>query len=262
MGEIIGITNRKGGSGKTTTSVNLAAEFAHRGKRTLLIDLDSQSHCAVGLDVSVDKNTPTVHHLFTNPKALLSEAIHPTPCEGLSLIPADPLFEHGMSGGDRFRLAGAIHGEKLDRSYDIILIDTPPSLDDLLMNALCACRWVVIPFLPHHLAADGMRNLARVLFKVKTGPNPHLKVLAFLPVMLDKRICQHRSVTEGVSKQFGRWRLLSGIRNDIKLVEAFSYRRPVRLYMPSSRGAADFSLAAEEILTRLAQPEAANTKQE
>jgi len=256
VAEIIGITNRKGGSGKTTTSVNLAAELAIRGKRLLLIDLDSQNHCAIGLNVGVNKETPTVHHLFRSPEARLSQAIQTTVCPGLDLIPADPLFEHGMSNGDRFRLARAICEEDLDKSYDIILIDTPPSLDDLLMNALCACNWVLIPFIPHHLAAVGMQNLVRVLFKIKSGPNQRLKILGFLPIMLDKRIHQHRTVTDGVSKQFGQWRLFSGIRTDIKLVEAFGFKCPVRLYRPKSRGAADYSIAVDEIMGRLTQPDA------
>jgi chromosome partitioning protein len=96
-----------------------------------------------------------------------------------------------------------------------------------------------------------MRNLARVLFRVASGPNPNLKLLAFLPIMLDRRIGQHKSVTEGVVRQFGQGRLLSGIRTDIKLAESFAHRLPVRDYMPGCRGAEDYALAAREIDDRL-----------
>ena len=109
-----------------------------------------------------------------------------------------------------------------------------------------------MPFVPHHLSGEGMRSLARVLFKVASGPNPELKLLAFLPVMVDRRIGQHRNVMEGVARQFGQGRLLSGIRTDIKLAESFGQRRPVRNHMPGCRGAADYALAAREIGERLA----------
>lgn len=250
--DILVVTNRKGGTGKTTTSVNLAAEFAARGQKVLLIDLDTQGHCAVGLDVAPAKDAPTVHSLFLGADALLGQAIYPTVWPGLHLAPANTVFEHGSGAGDPLRLARALRDEGLTESYDLILIDSPPSLDELLMNALCAASKVLVPFVPHHLSAEGMRNLARVLFKVASGPNPDLKLLAFLPVMLDRRVGQHRSVADGVGRQFGAGRLLSGIRTDIKLAESFFHRRPVRAYRPGCRGAEDYALAAREISDRLA----------
>jgi chromosome partitioning protein len=120
------------------------------------------------------------------------------------------------------------------------------------MNALCAARKVLIPFIPHPLSGEGIRNLARILFRVASGPNPDLKLLAFLPIMLDRRIGQHRSLTEGVTRQYGQGRLLTGIRTDIKLAESFAQRRPVRAYMPGCRGAEDYTVAAREIGDRLA----------
>lgn len=248
---VLVVTNRKGGSGKTTTSVNLAAEFAALGHRTLLVDLDTQGHCAVGLDVPTGRDTPTVHHLFRDSKARLLDAVHPTAWANLHLVPADPLFEHGMATVGQLRLARAIADEQLADRYDVILLDTPPSLDDLLLNALCAAKWVVVPFLPHHLSGEGIHSLVRVLFKVKSSVNPQLRMLAFLPVMLDRRICQHRAVSDEVSRQFGQGRLLSGIRSDIKLVEAFAHRRPIRVYMPGCRGAEDYACATREIIDRL-----------
>lgn len=150
------------------------------------------------------------------------------------------------------RLARALHDEGLTERYDLIIIDSPPSLDDLLMNSLCAAKRVLVPFVPHHLSGEGMRSLARVLFRVVSDSNPGLKLLAFLPVMLDRRIGQHRSVIEGVARQFGQGRLLSGIRTDIKLAESFAHRKPVRAYMPGCRGAEDYALVAREIGERLA----------
>jgi chromosome partitioning protein len=250
--EIIVVTNRKGGTGKTTTSVNLAAEFAAQGLRVLLIDLDTQGHCAVGLDIALAKDAPTVHSLFISDTLCLNDAVYPTVWPNLHLAPANPLFEHGSGGTNPTRLARALEEEELTKRYDMIIIDSPPSFDDLLMNALCAAKRVLVPFLPHHLSGEGMRNLARILFRVASESNTDLKLLAFLPIMLDRRIGQHRSVTEGVARQYGQGRLLSGIRTDIKLAESFAHRRPVRAYMPNCRGAEDYALAASEIIDRLA----------
>jgi chromosome partitioning protein len=250
--EIVVVTNRKGGTGKTTTAVNLAAEFAAQGQQVLLIDMDTQGHCAVGLDVAPARDAPTVHSLFLSDEFLLAEAVYPTAWPNLHLVPANPLFEHGSSGGDATRLARALHDEGLTEQYDLIIIDTPPSLDSLLMKALCAARRVLVPFVPHHLSGEGMRNLARVLFRVASDLNPDLKLVAFLPIMLDRRIGQHRSVTEGVARQFGQGRVLSGIRTDIKLAESFAHRKPVRAYMPGCRGSEDYALTAREVGERLA----------
>lgn len=249
--EIIVVTNRKGGTGKTTTSVNLAAEFAAIGRRVLLIDMDTQGHCAVGLDITPAKDAPTAHSLFLSSGFCLAEAVHSTAWPNLDLIPANTLSEHDSCGGEPTRLARALRDEGLIEKYDLIIIDSPPSLDGLLMNALCAATRVLVPFVPHHLSGEGIRNLSRVLFKVASGPNPDLKLLALLPIMQDRRIGQHRIVTDGVSHQFGKGRLLSGIRTDIKLAEAFAHRRPVRAYMPACRGAEDYALAACEIGERL-----------
>ena len=249
--EIIVVTNRKGGTGKTTTSVNLAAEFAAQGRRVLLIDMDTQGHCAVGVDVVTTKDSPTVHTLFLSDDCLLAEAVYPTAWANLHLIPANPLFEHGSGDGDPTRLARALQDEGLTEKYDFIIIDTPPSFDSLLMNALCAARRVLIPFVPHHLSGEGIRNLARILFRVASGPNPDLKLLGLLPIMLDRRIGQHRNVSDGVALQFGQGRVLSGIRTDIKLAESFAHRQPVRSYMPGCRGSEDYALVAREIGERL-----------
>ena len=248
---VIAISNRKGGTGKTTVSVNLAAELAALGQRVLLIDLDSQGHCAVGCGVKPKTGEPSVHRLFIDTTATLSEAIVPTLVEKLWLAPADPLFDHGSGERDDLRLRNAIADEKLDERFDIIIIDTPPSLDALLVGGLLAATRVLVPYVPHYLSYEGVRQLVRVLFKIMTHDNRNLKILGFLPTMAAEHIRQHRLVTSEVSHQFGANRILPGIRNDIRLAEAFAAGKPVRLYSPKCRGASDFAQLAASLAVAL-----------
>ena len=248
---VISISNRKGGTGKTTVCVNLAAELAALGHRVLLIDLDSQGHCALGVGLKSAANGTSVHSLFLDPDATLSQAIRPTALENLWLAPADPLFDHGSGARNDHRLRNAILGEGLAERFDLIIIDTPPSLDALLVNALIAATSVLVPYVPHYLSYEGVRQLMRVLFKIMTGDNRNLKILGFLPTIAADHIRQHRAVNGEMVKQFGARRVLPGIRNDIRLVEAFAAGLPIRLYAPASRGAADFAQLAQQLSATL-----------
>ena len=241
---VIAVCNRKGGAGKTTTSVNVAAELAALGWRVLLLDLDSQGHCAVGLGVKAQAGAACVHSLFTTPQVRLLDTVRDTNLENLWLAPADQLFEHGSGVRDELLLARALADPAVAARFDLVIVDTPPSLDLLLLNALSAAHWVLVPFVPHPLSFEGVRQLMRVLFKVMSNQNPGLKLLGFLPTMAAENIRQHRATTGDVARQFGAPRVLPGIRNDIKLAEAFAVGQPVRAYAPSSRGAQDFSALA------------------
>ncbi len=250
MGIVISITNRKGGTGKSTTTVNLSAEFAIRGIKTLVIDLDTQAHATLGLGFKVNKDTPTVHSLFLEPEFIISKALFQTKWENLFIMPANPLFEHGKVSNNKLLKEGLGRAGIIEE-FDFILIDTPPSLDSLLLNALVASDYVLVPFLPHFLSTEGIRSLARVFFKIATTENPSLKLLGLVPVMINQRIQQHRKVTENVSNQFGKNKVFSGIRTDIKLVEAFENYTPVKSYSPYSRGAADYEILADEVLKEI-----------
>ncbi len=235
------VSNRKGGTGKTTVSVNMAAELAALGRRVLLVDLDSQSHCAVGLGIKISKDTPTVHDIFRNANSSLSAAVRQTVFNNLALAPADPLFEHGEGDRDGERLKKALTEHEITSNFDVVILDTPPSHDNLLLNALTAANWVVVPFLPHPLAGEGARQLMRVLFKIISGPNQQLKLAGFLPMMANENIRIHRKTTSDVEHQFGASRMLPVIRSDIRLAEAFGAGKPIRYYAPKSRGAEDFA---------------------
>ncbi len=244
---VLVVTNRKGGAGKTTVSVNLAAEFAALGRRVLLIDLDSQGHCAVGFGVKMTTGQKTIHDVFTDSNFSIHDAICKTAIKNVSLFPADTSFQHQNSGNDEHCLARVLANNDISENFDLVIIDTPPSLDNLLLNALCAANWVLIPYVPHPLSFEGVRQLVRVLFKVISEKNPTLKILGFLPVMTAANVRQHKQITEQVTKQFGVLRVLNRIRTDIKLAEAFTAHNPVRFYAPKSRGAEDFAQLAKSL---------------
>lgn len=249
--QVIAIANRKGGTGKTTVSVNLAAELAALGKRVLLVDLDSQGHCAVGLGMKVQRGDALAHDIFMDSETQLAQVIRHTSFTNLALAPADQSFEHGSGLRDECRLARTLAEEEIAARFDVVIVDTPPSLDILLLNALTAAHWVLVPYIPHHLSYEGVRQLMRVLFKVMTNANPALKVLGFLPTMLAEHIRLHRAITGEVSRQFGAHRVLAGIRSDIRLAEAFAAGKPVRHYAQKSRGAQDFAELAASLAPAL-----------
>ncbi|WP_263536362.1 ParA family protein [Paucibacter sp. Y2R2-4] len=200
--------------------MNLAAEMAAAGKRVLLIDLDTQGHCAIGLGIQLPRKAATVHGFLAGSNGL-REGIVASRWAGLDLLPADPLADHGAAWGDERHLRHALEAEGLLDDYDEILLDSPPSLDGLLLNALCAADQVLVPFVPHFLSADGVKQLARVILRVASrGLNERLRMLGYVPVMMDARIGQHRWVNTSLAQQFGAARLLPGIRNDIRVAEA------------------------------------------
>ncbi|MBN2885236.1 MAG: ParA family protein [Chromatiaceae bacterium] len=249
---VLAITNRKGGTGKTTTAVNLAAGFAARGQRTLLIDLDTQGHCALGLGMSLGEGQPAAQHLFAETPIALEEAIVPSRWEGLHLIPADTSFQHDRTPSDEGALARALAAPAIAEGYDLILIDTPPSLDRLLLNALGAAHATLIPFVPHPLAEEGVRQLARLFFRVAMASNANLRLLGVLPIQFDGRTGQHKRGCAQLAHQYGRERLLPPIRNDIRLAEAFAAGQPIEVFAPRSRGAEDYRRVLDQLLERMA----------
>ena len=246
---VLVISNRKGGAGKTTVSVNLACEFAASGQRVLLIDLDSQGHCAVGLGVKVNVGESTVHDMFTQSNWSILDCIRQTCVKNVSLLPANTAFQHDRCGHDQQLLLRALSQDAVSEKFDLVIVDTPPSLDNLLLNALCAGTWVLVPYVPHPLSFEGVRQLVRVLFKIISEQNPTLKILGFLPMMVAGNVRQHRDINSQMTRQFGTLRVLGGIRTDIKLAEAFGHAKPVRDYAPKSRGAEDFSVLANLLTT-------------
>jgi len=247
---VLTISNRKGGTGKTTTAVNIAAEAAIQGIRVLLVDLDTQGHSNLGFGVVVKKGQATAHDVFRPAATLgvLSSAIVGTHLPCLQLAPADHTFDGIDAIRDVDRLRQEFANPAISQSFDLIILDTPPSLDILLMNAMAAANAVLIPVLPHVLSSEGVKQLIRLFFKIATSVNADLKLMGFVPVMLNLRTGLHRHVMENLSTQYGKERIFRGIRSDIALAEAFGQGQPIQNYDPKSRGAQDYRYLWEQML--------------
>lgn len=249
--KVITVTNRKGGTGKSTTAVNIAAELSLRDKSVLLIDLDTQGHSTIGLGFEYKKGMPSIHSLFIDPFSDIDRVIYKTQWERIYLSPADPMFEHSKAGENRFVLRDAFNKSEIKNLFDFVIIDTAPSLDNLLINALVVSNFVLIPYQPHFLSIEGIKSLSRVFFRIASSENPSLRLLGLVPLMVNQRVHHHQRVTENLALNFGSNRILPGIRNDIKIVEAFEKRMPLIFYAPSSRARADFRELVDEILKRI-----------
>ena len=151
--KILAIANRKGGCGKTTTAVNLAAEFGARGMRTLLVDLDLQGHSGLGFGIVARRQQPSAHMIFTKAEFRLAEAIQPTASANVSVVPADLNFDGDASERGVTTLRRQLRAATIEERFDLVIVDTPPALDMVFVNTLAAADAALVPMIPHALSA-------------------------------------------------------------------------------------------------------------
>jgi len=255
----LSIANRKGGSGKTTTSVNIAAQLNidHPDKRILLIDLDTQNHAKLGLGKSNNKTSLGIHTIFGHGRYPSSGMIQTTRWKNLWYIPADEEAMENNTGNGFHRLKYFLASEHIKQNFDIVILDTPPSHGAFLINAIIASDAVLITFVPQKLDKSGVEHMVKLLNR---HAHHHCK-LAFLPTMTKARVRHHNHTLANIVKKYGTGNLLKGVRSGIQLAEAFENGQPIQHYAPKSRGAFDYHMLLNEL--KLIWPEMiANSNQE
>lgn len=250
MARVIAITNQKGGVGKTTTAINLAASLAVAEKKTLIIDCDPQANTTAGLGFQKDPSRRSLYQalILSEP---LGRIIVKTEIEGLDLLPSDKnLVGAGIElvaqEQREFKLRTVV--ETARPSYDFVLLDCPPTLDLLTLNALVACDSVLIPIQCEYYALEGVSELLDTLMRVRRTLNPALAIEGILLTMYDDRTNLSKQVSADLHSFFGSQVFKTVIPRNVRLAEAPSHGKPIIFYDINSKGAEGYMQLAKEVM--------------
>lgn len=251
---VISVTNQKGGVGKTTSAINIAYFLAKQGKRTLLVDFDPQGNASSGLGIDKQALTVTMTEVITG-KQTLETVVLPTKHKNLFIAPSTPQLANAevelASLEHRFsRLKLAI--ESVAESYDVVVIDSPPSLSLLTVNGLIAAHYVLLPVQAEFYALEGLGQLLETMKLVRKSMNPTLELLGVLPTMVDSRTTLSTQVLEEIKKHFPGKVFATSIPRNVRLAEAPSHGLPVGAYDKFSKGSRAYKAVTKEVLERVA----------
>lgn len=253
MAKVIALTNQKGGVGKTTSAINIASALGISGKKTLLIDSDPQGNASCGVGIVNSHNSATTYDVLIG-RCTASAAIQTTEFKNLDVMPsnmdlAGAEFELVDEDNRESRLKNAL--AEIDKKYDYIVIDCPPSLGILTLNALVAADGVIIPMQCEYFALEGLSQMAKTIEQVKRIHNPKLTITGILITMYNGRLNLSLQVIDQLKKYYAKKLFKTTISRSVRLSEAPSYGQPIQYYDKHAKGTEAYNDVAKEILKRI-----------